>query len=184
MVPTHVDPSWKTLKAATKINIEALFLLRLDKANYNTKQEAPFVVLSNGECFNTPKYLWKSGHECIQHLHRFRPPDIGKASLKAWLEAILESESPIQVGGESEGESQGEAASLSKMGEESEQTEEATPATPATLEQEAGMEVTLEQEVGMEATLQQEVFGPVLWECQPVAQQTRKQRKRNKEFVS
>ena len=105
-------------------------------------------------------------------------PDIGKASLKAWLEAILESVDPIS--GESEGESlskMGEAASLSKMGEESEQTEEATPAT---LEQEAGMEVTLEQEVGMEATLQQEVFGPALWECLPIVRQTRKQRKRNK----
>ena len=100
-VPTHVDPRWKTLKSATKIDIEALFLLRDDRANYNSLNQPPFVVLSNGECFNTPKYMWRIGHECIQHLHRFQAPDIGNASLKAWLEAILESEdplSPIQVG--------------------------------------------------------------------------------------
>ena len=101
-VPTHVDPRWKTLKAATKLDIWGFVSAsRWRGGNYNSQNQPPFVVLSNGECFNTPKYMWRIGHECIQHLHRFQAPDIGNASLTAWLEAILESEdplSPIQVG--------------------------------------------------------------------------------------
>ena len=58
MIPTHVNPSWKTLRSTSKIDVEALFLLRDDKANYNAQHEAPFVVMSNGEC-NPPKLCGK-----------------------------------------------------------------------------------------------------------------------------
>ena len=40
-------------------------------------------------------YLWKQGCDVIQHLHCFKAPDLGQATLAEWIEAILDSGDPL-----------------------------------------------------------------------------------------
>ena len=94
VIPTHMDPRWKTITRNTKLNIETIHVLQLDTTNYSGK-DAPFVVMSGGIFYKAPKYMWEQDRLCLDHLQCYKAPDLGQAALAIWIEAILESNDPL-----------------------------------------------------------------------------------------
>ena len=94
VVPTHLLPTWRTAKSNTLVDLDALFILRDDKPNFRGKS-APFVIVSEGEFMVAAKCLWPVGNEALQHLQCYRAPNLGLATLRAWLDAILESKEEL-----------------------------------------------------------------------------------------
>ena len=90
MIPTHLLSTWRIARATVKLNISPMHILRDDKANYY-KQAAPFVI-SRGEYCVAPKYIWSLGREAIDRLQYCKAPCLGLATLREWLDAILEAE--------------------------------------------------------------------------------------------
>ena len=93
----------KTVKSSTVLDIDTIFVLQDDVPNYSGK-DAPVVVMSNGNYFRTPKYLWKQGREVLEHLQCYQAPDIGRATLRQWFSAILDSEQLLEDESEEEEE--------------------------------------------------------------------------------
>ena len=100
-VPKAVNPQWKQANSNKVLNIEAMFVLLDDIHGYSGK-DAPFVVMADGVHYRTPKCLWKQGREALEHLHCYKAPDLGRATLAQWLESVMESQELLEEDEEEE----------------------------------------------------------------------------------
>ena len=90
MIPTQLQPMWKSIRRNTLLDLDTLFILTDDLPHYNGKA-APFVVMAGGEFFVTPRYMWPSGREACENLQHHRSPELGRATLRDWISACLEA---------------------------------------------------------------------------------------------
>ena len=100
-VPKVVDPLWKLAKSNTVLELQALFLLRDDIANYCGCQP-PVIIMSDDKYYRIPKYLFPLGEAALHHLHSYQAPNLGRATLVKWLQSIMESSDPISEDEEEE----------------------------------------------------------------------------------
>ena len=91
MIPVTQESSWSMLTSNRKVELEALFVLCDDVCSYSRHGSPPLVAVVNGTLFRTPKCLWKSGLAAVQNLQKHSAPDIGKGTLREWIDACRES---------------------------------------------------------------------------------------------
>ena len=91
MIPVTQESSWSMLTSNRKVELEALFVLCDDVCSYSRNGFPPLVAMVNGTLFKTPKCLWKSGLAAVQNLQKHSAPDIGKGTLREWIDACLDS---------------------------------------------------------------------------------------------
>ncbi len=83
--------SWSMLTSNRKVELEALFVLCDDVCSYSRNGFPPLVAIVNGTLFRTPKNRWKSGLAAVQNLQKHSAPDIGKGTLREWIDGCLDS---------------------------------------------------------------------------------------------
>ena len=171
MIPKVVDNRWQKANSKTLLDIEALLVLRDDATNYIAKKQ-PFVVRSDGIHYVAPKYMWKQGCDVIQHLHCFKAPDLGRATLAEWIEAILESGDPLS---DIEEDVEQEAEEEEEEEEEGEEPEQTKPPAQTQVCDMSDVEASATCIQGPEVNTQKEII---------YKYQTRKQRNTQTRFVT